>query len=278
MKAKLLVMLAGIAMLAACKGAEERVADFPAIDSLVQDTILIKTADMRLKVKNVQQTAEKVSKLVNVNKGMVMHHDMQTEVLSKREITLSDDSIKRLTVMNVNADMTIRVPSDSVETFMDSLNHLSVYVDRRTMNIEDRTFEHAAGILKAENREENVELRKKIKPSHAGADSILAVADNIVDRKIETYKMEADATMSTVNLNIYANNVVQAEVVANEDLSAYSLPLLKRVGLAFSNGWFYFTQLIVALLHIWPFILSASAVGFAILMYKKRKAATKVSV
>ncbi len=276
MKAKLLVMLAGIAMLGACKGYEEKsIAD---IDSLMQDTVLVKTADMRLKVKNVTKAAEKVSKLVADSKGMVMHHDMQSEVLNTREIALSDDSIKRLTVMNVNADMTVRVPSEKVEIFMDSVNHLSVNVDHRTLHIEDLTFEHAAGILKAENREENVQLRKKIKPSHAGADSILAVADNMVDRKVETYKMEADATMSTIKLNIYANNVVQAEVVANEDLNAYSLPLLKRVGMAFSNGWFYFTQLIVALLNIWPFILSASAVGFAIVWYKKRKTAAKVSI
>lgn len=276
MKAKLLVMLAGIAMLGACKGYEEKsIAD---IDSLMQDTVLVKTADMRLKVKNVTKAAEKVSKLVADSKGMVMHHDMQSEILNKREIALSDDSIKRLTVMNVNADMTVRIPSEKVETFMDSLNHLSLNVDHRTLHVEDLTFEHAAGILKAGNREENVKLREKIKPSHAGADSILAVADNMVDRKVETYRMEANAEMSTVKLNIYANNVVQAEVVANEDLSAYSLPLLKRVGLAFSNGWFYFTQLLVALLNIWPFILSASAVGIAIVMYKKRKGTAKVSV
>ncbi|PJJ79806.1 DUF4349 domain-containing protein [Mucilaginibacter auburnensis] len=275
MKAKLLVMLAGIAMLAACQGYQERASSD--IDSLVQDTVLVKTADMRLKVKNLQQAAEKVTKLVANNKGMVMHHDMQAEVLSRREIPLSDDSIKRLTVMNVNADMTVRMPSEKIEAFMDSLNHLSVYVDRRTMDIEDRTLEHVAGILKAENREENVKLRKKIKPSHTGADSILATADNVVDRKIDTYRMEADAAMSTVKLNIYENNVVQAEVVANEDLSAYSLPLLKRAGMALSTGWFYFTQLIVVLLHIWPFLLSASAVGVAIITYKKRKAA-KVSI
>ncbi len=274
MKAKLLVMLAGIALLGACKGYDERAVD---IDSLVKDTVLVKTADMRLKVKNVQQAAEKVSKLVANNNGMVMHHDMRSEILNKREITLSDDSIKRLTLMNVNADMTVRVPSEKLEPFMDSLNHLSVYVDRRTMDIEDRTLEHAAGVLKAENRRENVELRKKIKLSHKGADSILAVADNMVDRKIDTYRMESDAVMSTVKLNIYENNVVQAEVVANEDLSVYSLPLLKRAGMALSAGWFYFSQLFVALLHIWPFILLASAVGIIVLMNKKRKATARIS-
>jgi len=276
MKAKLLVMLAGIAMLGACKGYEEKaVAD---IDSLMQDTMLVKTADMRLKVKNVTKSAEKVSKLVAESKGMVMHHDMQSEVLSRREIALSDDSIKRLTVMNIKADMTVRVPSAKVEALMDSLNHLSVFVDSRKMDIEDRTAEHAAGVLKANNREENIELRKKIKPSHQGADSILAIADNIVDRQVDNYRTEQAAAFSTIQLNIYENNVVQAEIVANEDLSAYSLPLLKRVGMAFSSGWFYFTQLLVALLHIWPFILSASALGLAVTMYKKRKAAAKVSV
>ncbi len=60
MKAKFFVMLAGIAMLAACKGANETIAT----DSLIIDTMLVKTADMQLKVKNVQHAAENISKLL----------------------------------------------------------------------------------------------------------------------------------------------------------------------------------------------------------------------
>lgn len=274
MKAKFLVMLAGIAMLAACKGSETKMAK----DSLMQDTMLVKTADMRLKVKNVQQAAERVSKLVAQNKGMVMHHNMKSEIISSREIKLSDDSVKKLTVFNANADMTVRVPSNFIEAFMDSVNHLSTYVDTRSMDIEDRTIDHAAEVMKAANREESIDLRRKIKPTHKGADSILTIADNIVDRQVANARTEQAAAYSTVTLNLYENNAVKAEVLANEDLSAYNLPLFKRIGLALSNGWFYFADFVIGLLHLWPFIIAIAAAIYAILTYRKKKAGKQVSV
>jgi hypothetical protein len=274
MKAKLFVMLAGIAMLAACKGSETEMA----LDSLMQDTMLVKTADMRFKVKNVEQAAEKVSKLVAAKEGMVMHHNMKSEVVSSREIKLSDDSVKKLTVFNANADMTVRIPSHFIEAFMDSVNHLSTYTDTRSMDIEDRTLDHASEVLKAENREESIVLRKKIKPTHSSADSILTIADNIVDRTVANARTEQAAAYSTVTLNLYENNVVKAEVLANEDLSAYSLPLLKRVGLALSRGWFYFSELVVGLLHLWPFIIVIAAGTYAVIVFRKKKATKQVSV
>jgi len=275
MKAKLFVMLAGIAMLAACKGSETEIA----LDSLMQDTMLVKTADMRLKVKNVQHAAEKISTLVAAKEGMVMHHNMKSEIVSSREIKLSDDSVKKLTVFNASADMTIKIPSRFIEAFMDSVNHLSTYTDTRSMDIEDRTIDHVAEILKTDNREKSVKLREKIKPTtHEGADSILRVEDNIVDRKINNLRTEQAANYSTVTLNLYENNIVKAEILPNEDLSGYSLPLFKRVGLALTTGWSYFTEFAIGLLHLWPFIIAVAAGAFAIITYRKKKAAKQVSV
>jgi len=275
MKAKLFVMLAGIAMLAACKGSETEIA----LDSLMKDTMLVKTADLRLKVNNVQHATERISKLVAEKEGMVMHHNMKSEIVSSREIKLSDDSVKKLTVFNANADMTVKIPSGFIEAFMDSVNHLSTYTDTRSMDIEDRTIDYVAEVLKTDNREKSVKLRQKIKPAtHEGADSILRVEDNIVDRKINNLRTEQAVNYSTVTLNLYENNVVKAEVLPNEDLSAYSLPLLKRIGLALSTGWFYFAEFVIGLLHLWPFIIAIGACAFAILTYRKKKAAKQVSV
>jgi len=267
MKAKFLVMLAGIAMLAACKGYEEK-----ALDSLAVDTMLVKTADMRVRVKNVQTAAEKVSKLVNVAGGMVMHHTMKSEIVSSREIKLSDDSIKKLTVFNTNADMTVKVPSDFIEAFMDSVNHLSTYIDTRTMDIEDRSLDYTAEAMKTNNREKSVKLREKIKTvTNKVADSIVAVEDNIVDRQVANLRTEQAANYSTVTLNIYENNIVKAEVLPNEDLSSYSLPLFKRIGLALSTGWFYFAEFMIGLLHLWPFIITGILLWFLVVVYRKKK-------
>jgi hypothetical protein len=150
MKAKLLIMLAGIAMLAACSGRTSTVDT----DSLSTDTVkLIKTADMRIKVKDVASTAEKITKLALKSYGMVMHHTMQSNVVSKQDLQLSNDSIKRLTVYNATAELVIKIPAYVMEPFMDSLNHFGTYIDKRKMDIEDRTIDYFATKAKADNRQ-----------------------------------------------------------------------------------------------------------------------------
>ena len=142
MKTKiLLAVLAGSVLLAACKGSGSS----SNADSVEREAIdspkIIKTADMRFKVKDVQKAAEQISKLTIESGGMVIHHDMQTAILEKRDIVMPNDSVKKLTVYSTTADLVLKVPSEYAELFMDSLNRLSVFVDQRKLEIEDRTLD-----------------------------------------------------------------------------------------------------------------------------------------
>jgi hypothetical protein len=268
MKAKLFIMLAGIVLLAACKGRGIASADSTKVED--DNVKLVKTADMRLKVKNVQRVAEQISKLVNECGGMVMHHDMQSAIVNKQNILLSTDSVKKLTVFNTTANITLKIPSSFIEPFLDSLNHLSVYVDERKMDIEDRTLDYLSEKLKAQNRQSSVALRNKITLTQRGADSILSLKDDIVDKKINNLKTDEAAKFSTLTLNLYQNNAVHAEVVANDDLASYNTSLSTRIGLAFSRGWFFFSELIVGVLHLWAFIVAAAVVYMGIKVYKRK--------
>jgi hypothetical protein len=267
MKAKFLIMLAGIAMLAACKGSSTTTTDLMAMDSVK----LVKTADMRIKVTDVQKTGEKISKLTTECGGMVMHHSTQANIVNKQDLQLSNDSLKRLTVYNNTAELVIKLPTEFLEPFMDSLNHLGTYVDSRKMDIEDHTIDYLATELKAENRRESVKLRSKIKLTQGGADTILALKDEAVDQKVNNLRTNDAVVYSTITLNLYQNNTVHAEVVANDDLGAYKIPLNTRIGLALSKGWFYFAELMVGIINLWVFILAAAAVLYAIAFYKRRK-------
>lgn len=274
MKTKLFMLLAGIVLLASCGGH----GSYESADTVANSndsTKLVKTADMRIKVKNVQSAAETVSKLTLVCGGRVMHHTQQSNVVNHQDITLANDSVKKLTVYNTAADMVLKVPSDAVELFMDSLNHLSTFIDQRKMDIEDRTLNYMSEKLKANNRQASVEMRKSIKLTQNGADSILKLKDDVVDRKIANLKTDDDVKFSTLTLTLYQNNTVSQEVIPSEDLSDYNSSLFVRVGLAFSRGWFYFSQLLVGILNLWAFILAGAAIWILIWRYQKHKKLTK---
>lgn len=275
MKANSLIMLAGIVLFAACKSST----DYSAADSLEQfqndSAKIVKTADMRIKVKNVQLVAEQITKLVDECGGTVVHHTMQSNIVDRHDVMLSNDSVKKLTVYNTTADVVIKIPALIMEPFMDSLNHLGIYVDERKMDIEDRTLNYLSEKLKAQNRQYSVAARGKIKLSQGGADSILALKDDIVDRKISNLKTNDEVKYSTMALNLYQNNTVNTEVVANDDLSNYNSSIFTRTGLALSKGWFFFSEAVIGILHLWAFILAGAGVWVGIRMYKRKRKLSK---
>jgi succinate dehydrogenase hydrophobic anchor subunit len=269
MKAKLLIMLAGIAMLAACSGHSTSATDSVMTDSAAVK--LIKTADMRIKVKDVASTAEKITKLALKSDCMVMHHTMQSNVVSKQDLQLSNDSIKRLTVYNATAELVIKIPAYVMEPFMDSLNHFGTYIDERKMDIEDRTIDYFATKAKADNRQASVKLRSKIKLTQGSADTILALKDDAVDRQVVNMRTDEATTYSTLNLTLYQNNTIHAEIVANDNLDDYKAPLTARINLSLANGWSLFTGMVVGILNLWVFILTAGGVVFLIIIYRRKK-------
>jgi hypothetical protein len=277
MKTKIvMVLLAGTALLAACKGsgsgseADSAKRDSAQLDS-AENTKLVKTGEIRFKVKDVRQATAQISKITTLCGGMVMHHDMHSNIISQQNINMPNDSVKKLTVYNSTADMTIKVPVEYVEILMDSITKMGDYVDNRKMEVEDRSLDYLSEKLKAQNRIASVKQRRNIKLTQRSADSILLLKDDVVDRKISNMRTDEAAKFSVLNLSLYQNNTVAKEVVLSDDPSDYKGPLSTRAGIAFSNGWYYFSAIIVGLLNLWVFILIGAGVWIGIIIYKKKK-------
>ncbi len=244
MKKKVFVaLLAGTMLLAACKGSINS-STSDTLAKKAQDSVkLVKTAEMQIKVRDVRETAEIISKITTDCGGMVMHYNLQANIVNKQDIRLSNDSVKKLTIYNTTAAMVVKIPSEIIEPFMDSLNRLGIFIDGRKMYIEDRTLDYISEKLKAENRQASVKLRSKIKLTQKCADSILILKDDVVDRKVNNMRTKDAAKYSVLNLSLYQNNTVSKEVIASDDLSDYNTSLWVRLGLALSRGRYYFSEI-----------------------------------
>lgn len=285
MKKKLfLALLAGVLLLGACKGSnyealrDEKasstsadtvaVADTSKVD--VASTKLVKTADMRFKVKNVQQTGDAIAALTTRDGGMVMHHQMVANVERSEDIRVSDDSVKRVSALSTNADMTVKVPSEKLESFMTEVSHMGMYVTLRKMDIEDRTLDYLSEKLKLRNRQDLVDQQKKGKVVIKNPVNVMLLKDDMVDQQIGNMRTDAAVKYSVVSLSFYQSNIIHQEMVANDDPSAYQLPFFKRLVIAMSNGWYVFVELLLGLANAWVFIVLA--IGLWVLYrYYKRK-------
>jgi Domain of unknown function (DUF4349) len=284
MKTKmLLLLLAAIALLAACKGKSSS-GDYEFINnhksaSLDSATIadtskiavkLVKTAEINFKVKNVQQVSENVVALSKQYGGMVTHHKVQSTAGQTRDVHISNDSIMRIAAFNTTADMIIKIPSDKLEDFMTKVSHMGIYVNISLMDIEDRSLDFLSARLKLKDRQELVNQQKQGKIKIKNPVDVLSLKDDMVDEQIGNLKTNDAVKYSAISLNFYQSDTILKENIANDDPSDYNIPMFQRLGLAFFNGWSIFMDMVVGLINLWVFILAGLAIWAGYRFYRKK--------
>jgi hypothetical protein len=231
---------------------------------------LIKTADIRFKVKNVQQTGENISALTNQYNGMVMHHDMTTSEQQTNDVHISNDSVMRVSSFNTTADMTVKIPSEKIEQFLNTVSHMGIYVNERRMDIEDKSLDYLASQLKLNSRKELVSQQKSGRVVFKDPNSVLDLKDGLVDEQINNKLIDDQVKYSTISLSFYQSNTISKETIANDDPSAYNLPFLTRAGMALANGWYMFKELVIAALNVWVLIIAGIGIWVLVRIYKKK--------
>lgn len=285
MRTKIFILLAGVALLGACKSNstykdEAGNSDTAGVASTIgpesEKAKLIKTADMRFKVKNVQQTGDSISAITNRFNGMVMHHQMNSEIENTQNMRVSNDSIKQVTVYNTTADMTVSIPSARLEDFMIRVGHMATLTINRKMDIANKTFDYLSSQLKANNRKDYVLKQEQNKVNTKNLDATLAVKDNMVDEQVNNLRTDAAVKYSVVVLSFYQNKSISKELIANDDPSAYYAPFFNRLNMALANGWYMFSEVILITVNLWMFLVAALGVWIGFKMYKRKYPALKV--
>ncbi|HEY4322775.1 MAG TPA: DUF4349 domain-containing protein [Mucilaginibacter sp.] len=282
MKKRILIpLLAGLALLWACKGKgtaeyevvnNSRTADTTKIDSAAtSQPKLVKTAGIHFKVKNVQQTAERISALATSLNGMIVHHQMTSTNQRSQDIRISDDSVMRVTSFSTVADITVKIPQAKLEDFMNQVSRMGIYITNRSMDITDKSLDYLSSQLKLKNRTELVNQQKKGKVIIKKPEDVLLLKDDMIDEQINNMGINDAVKTSVITLSFYQSNTINKEIIANDDPSAYNLPFFKRLGMAIENGWELFVDVIVGLANLWVFILAGVGLWIVIRNYRSKK-------
>lgn len=282
MKAKILMMpLAGMILLAACKGSGNYEVGNTSADSVgVSDVMmtenmqpkLVKTGDISFKVKNVQQSSQQITVLTNQYKGMVISHKENSSINNTSDKRISSDSVMRISSFHTSADITVKVPSEKLDEYLDKVATLGIYVTSRSMDIDDRTLDYRSSQLKLNNRKELVSQHKKGKVTIKDPSAVLHLKDDLVDEQIYNQRINDAVKYSVINLSFYQSNTIFKEVIADDDPSAYNLSFFKRLGVAVGYGWHMFIEAIIMLANVWAFVLLAIIAVWLLRRNKQNKA------
>jgi hypothetical protein len=283
MKAKILIPLAGLLFLCACKGksnfevgGSSGSADSDTVEKSAMAAKLVKTAGMTLKVRNVAQTEQHISSLTTAFGGMVIHQQMGAAADRSEDVRISRDSVMRITSLSTTAGMTVKVPALKMEKFMDSVASMGLYVTNRSLDVTDKTLDYLSAQLKLKSRNELIARQKSGKVIIRDPTKVLNLDDDMIDQQIGNRVIDDDVKNSTINLSFYQSNTISKEIVVNDDPSAYQLPFFSRLLMACQNGWELFIDVLIGLGNIWLFLL-CGAVLWIVLKNRSKRKATAVS-
>jgi len=245
---------------------DESVADSTAIDKI------IKTADMRFRVKDVQEVKEKLSNSIKEEGGMVVEFTVQSNIIRTEKAKYSADSLLELTSYRKEGQVVAKVPSDKLDDFTNKVVKMAVFVDQQSLKLDDQSMNYLSNALKNKNRVEAVQqLNKHANKKSNNVETALEIKDDYVDKKIQNQVIDSRVKYSTITLNFYQDNTVQKLVVGNDDLYDYRPAFLNRFWLGIQNGWVIFKEFILILTNLWVLILLAGAGYFVFRHYRRKR-------
>lgn len=228
----------------------------------------IKTADLRFRVKSVQQTSRKIEDLVTRFNGFVTQSDLKSQISYSNDLRVSKDSSLRVNYYFVANEMTLRVPQEKLDSFLRALPPLISYLEYRHIKAQDVDSILLANQLKAKRLAEyERRMNQAIDKNPAKLNEISDAQNSLLDRQnqadeklIETLSIEDRIKYSTVKLSFNQNLSIFKEMVPR--YNEYKIPFWERAKDAFYQGWEMLQELVLFFFQSWFLILLALVLYF----------------
>lgn len=274
------IVYCAVALLfAACKPsdrASRESADVTSNELMITDSTsaskIIKTADMRFRVKDVQQTKVKLGDLIKAEGGTLAEFSIHSDVYQSEKVRYSTDSLLELTSYRTEGSIVAKVPADKLDDFTNKVAGMAVFVDQQSMKLDDQSISYLSNQLKNQNRVEAVgQLNKHANKKSNNVETALELKDSYVDQKIQNMRINERVKYSDITLSFYQDNTVKKLVVGNDNLSDYRPSFFRRLGLNIQNGWVIFMEFLLILANLWMLILVAIVAFIGFKQYRKRR-------
>jgi len=201
---------------------------------------IIKTAEYRIQVKNVEASSRSVNALAEQSGGFV----------SASELTNSSYEITN--------KITIRVPSGRFDSLLNAIGGEAIFTNYRRISSEDVTEEYVDIETRLKTKREvrdryNEILRTKAKTVEdvlKAEEQIRVIQEEIEAKEGRLRFLKNQVGMSTVHLEIYQ------EIEYRPEPTVYKKSFGSKLLNALENGWELIQAIVLGLFSIWPLVLT----------------------
>ena len=225
---------------------------------------VIRTADLKMKVKDVTKSTYAIENVVDKFGGFVTFTDLKSIINDKNETRVSQDSILETTKYTVENDIVIRVPNTKLDTVLQSLRKEINFLDSRKITQEDVSLQILANKM-AVNRSATNEkrLEKAIDTKGKKLNQIVEAEENLASKKEENdnktlnnLAIDDKINFSTITISLYQREMIKNELYASEkNINKYRPHLGLQILDSLKTGWFMLEGIIAFIVQLWALIL-----------------------
>lgn len=239
---------------------------------------IIKTANLKFEVKNVEKTTDLIEDLAREFGGYTSQSKLTSYLSNTEIIELSRDSVLKVSEFSVYNNMIIIVPKENFDQVLKELSKVYIYLDSRDITTEDVSALFLRNKLKAINKltyEQRMlnaidDKGKKLNDIIAAEQKAANLGDKAIDDKIANFTLQDKIDYSRITINMYQASSVFQNNIENTDLSDYKPSFWVRSGKALASGWSMILNLFVGLMYLWPVILLGLVVFFVVRFFMKK--------
>lgn len=224
----------------------------------------VRTADIKFKVNNVEKSTGKIEDVTTKFGGFVTYTNLQSTILEEDKTKISPDSSLVSTKFKVENTITIRVPNTKLDTVIKTIATQIGFLNYRIIKADDVTLQMLTNKM-AQKRSSISEKRIATAIDSKGKklNQIIDAEGNLDAKKeandaktIENLSLEDQVNFSTLSLQIYQDESVKQQMVANEkSINTYRPNIGLQIWDSIKTGWFMLENIISFIVVLWPFAL-----------------------
>jgi hypothetical protein len=240
---------------------------------------MIRTADIKFKVKDVIKTTYSIENIVVRHNGFVENTNLTSQINHIKETTIKEDSTLLTTYYTVINTLILRVPNTQLDNTLKEIAQFVEFMDYRNISARDVTLDLLSKRLE-QNRlaRYNSRMTNAIDNKGRRLDDVSNAEDNLLrkqaqadEAKLANLQILDKIKFSTITLSLYQNQSIKYETIAKEKtIKPYSVPFGTRFIDALKFGWTIIVEIFLFLVNIWSLILVAVLGFWGVKYFKKR--------
>lgn len=240
-----------------------------------KDRKMLRKADLKFEVKDVATSTRNIENATQKFGGLITESNLVSHEIDTDLTKVSIDSTLQTRKFYVDNTITLRIPSQNLDTLVASIEKEIMYLDSRNKSANDVSLELLANKLRqARNNNASQRIASAIDKKGNKLNQIVDAEENVQGKneeadnsRIENIAITDQVNFSMITLNLYQPESFMQRMLPNvKSTNAYRPHLGLQIWDSLKTGWFILEDILAFFTKFW----SIALIGFlAWIGYKK---------